>query len=53
MNSTEESEKKISETQVVSDTKDDHTKVVTEMDLRGWTQKVMFSGSDPSSSSGE
>ena len=46
-------EKKISETQVVSATKDDHTKVVTEMDLRGWTQKVMFSGSHASSDSGE
>jgi hypothetical protein len=46
-------EKKISETQVFSDTKDDHTQVLTEMDLRGWTQKVMFSGSDATSGSGK
>jgi hypothetical protein len=45
--------KKISETQVFSDTKNDHTQVLTEMDLRGWTQKVMFSGSAASSGSGE
>jgi len=46
-------EKKISETEVLADTKDDHTQVVTEMDLSGWTQKVMFSGSEASSGSGE
>jgi hypothetical protein len=46
-------EKKISETQVFSDTQDDHTQVLTEMDLRGWTQKVMFSGSAASSGSGK
>ncbi len=46
-------EKKISQTQVLSDTKDDHTQVLTEMDLRGWTQKVMFTGSDSSSPSGK
>jgi hypothetical protein len=46
-------EKKITETEVLADTKDDHTQVVTEMDLRGWTQKVVFSGSDASSGSGE
>ena len=45
--------KKISETEVLFETKDDHTQVVTEMDLSGWTQKVVFSGSDASSGSGE
>lgn len=46
-------DKKISETEVFADTKDDHSQVVTEMDLSGWTQKVVFSGSDASSGSGE
>jgi hypothetical protein len=46
-------EKKISNTEVFLHNNDDHTQVITEMDLSGWTQKVMFSGSDPSSSSGE
>jgi hypothetical protein len=46
-------EKKISNTEVFLDNNDDHTQVITEMDLSGWTQKVMFSGSDPSSSSGK
>ena len=46
-------DKKISQTEVLADAKDDHTQVVTEMDLIGWTQKVLFSGSDASSGSGE
>ncbi len=46
-------EKKFSETAVFAETKDDHTQVVIEMDLSGWTQKVLFSGSDASSGSGE
>lgn len=48
-----EQDKKISETEVFADTKDDHTQVVTEMDLSGWTQKIVFGGSDASSGSGE
>ena len=34
--------KKISETEIRSDTKPNHTLVLTEMDLKGRTQKLMF-----------
>jgi hypothetical protein len=34
--------KKISETEIRADTKPNHTQVLTEMDLKGWTQKLMF-----------
>lgn len=34
--------KKISATELSADTKPDHTQVLTEMDLKGWTQKLMF-----------
>jgi hypothetical protein len=37
--------KKISETEVRANTKPDHTQVLTELDLRGWTEKLMFQAS--------
>jgi hypothetical protein len=39
-------DRKISETEIRADKKPDHTQVVTEMDLRGWTQKLMFEKSN-------
>jgi hypothetical protein len=38
--------KKISETEIHADTKPDRTQVLTEMDLSGWTQKLMFETSN-------
>jgi hypothetical protein len=38
--------KKISQTELVSHTGPDHTNVLTEMDLRGWTQKLKFETSN-------
>jgi len=44
---------KIRETQVYANIQDDHSQLVTEMDLSGWTEKVIFSQSDTTSASGE
>ena len=38
--------KKISETEIRADTSPNHTQVLTEMDLSGWTQKLMFEKSN-------
>src|SRR5215471_15640557 len=36
--------KKIRQTEFASDSVDSHTRIVTEIDFSGWTQKIMFSG---------
>jgi len=44
---------KIRETEVYANIQDDHSQLVTEMDLSGWTEKVIFSQSDTTIGSGE
>ena len=44
---------KIRQTEVYSDVQDDHSQVITEMDFSGWTEKVVFGGSDAGTASGE
>jgi hypothetical protein len=44
---------KIANTEVFTNVQSDHSQLITEMDLSGWTEKVMFSGSDVSSGSGK
>src|SRR5262249_51997720 len=45
--------KKIREIEVEPELVDSHTEVVTEMGLSGWTQKIIFGGSNPIGGSGE
>jgi hypothetical protein len=44
---------KIRETEVFANIQDDHSELLTEMDLSGWTEKVIFSQSGGTSGSGE
>jgi hypothetical protein len=44
---------KIRQTEVFSSIQDDHSELLTEMDLNGWTEKVIFSESGATSGSGE
>jgi hypothetical protein len=46
-------DKKISQTEVLADTQNDHTQVVTEMDLSGWTERVTFGAAHPGISPGK
>ncbi len=39
-------DKKISATEMFTNTKPDHTQVLTELDLGGWTQKLVFETSN-------
>jgi len=45
--------KKFRETEVDANILDDHSEVMTEMRLSGWTERVVFSESDASSASGQ
>ena len=45
--------KKFQETEVDANILDDHSAVITEMHLTGWTEKLIFSGSDTGSASGQ
>jgi hypothetical protein len=44
---------KIRQTEVYTQIQDDHSQVITEMDFSGWTEKVVFGGSDAGAASGE
>ena len=46
-------DKKIRETEFEADQVDSHTRVVTEMGFSGWTQKIIFGGSNATGGSGE
>ena len=46
-------DKKIRETEFEADQVDSHTRVVTEMGFSGWTQKIIFGGSNATGASGE
>jgi hypothetical protein len=45
--------KKIRQTEFSSNLVDSHTRVITEMDFSGWTEKIVFGGSSADSGSGE
>ena len=45
--------KKFRETEVDANILDDHSELMTEMRLSGWTERVVFSESDASSASGQ
>jgi len=45
--------KKFQQTEISANMQDDHTELITEMDLSGWTEKVIFTGSGASSASGQ
>ena len=45
--------KKFQQTEVDASILDDHSELITEMRLSGWTEKVIFNGSDASSTSGQ
>jgi len=44
---------KIRETEFTADLLDSHTRVITEMNFSGWTEKIVFSGSNANGASGE
>jgi len=46
-------DKKIRETEFEADQVDSHTRVVNEMGFSGWTQKIIFGGSNATDCSGE
>src|SRR5215831_545485 len=46
-------DRKIRETEFEANQVDSHTRVVTEMGFSGWTQKIIFGGSNATGASGE